>query len=70
MTTLLIAEHDHETLKDSTNKALTAASQLGGDVHVLVAGGGQGTGAGRGPPGADRAVPAAQGDATAGRGRA
>src|SRR5579872_7552341 len=43
MTTLLIAEHDHETLKDSTNKALTAATQLGGDVHVLVAGGGQGT---------------------------
>jgi len=43
MTTLLIAEHDHETLKDVTNKALTAASQLGGDVHVLVAGGGQGT---------------------------
>ncbi|MFK4654278.1 electron transfer flavoprotein alpha subunit [Bradyrhizobium japonicum] len=41
MTTLLIAEH--EVLKDSTNKALTAASQLGGDVHVLVAGGGQGT---------------------------
>jgi electron transfer flavoprotein alpha subunit len=45
MTTLLIAEHDHETLKDVTNKALTAAAQLGGDVHVLVAGGGQGTGA-------------------------
>jgi electron transfer flavoprotein alpha subunit len=43
MTTLLIAEHDHETLKDVTNKALTAASQLGGDVHVLVAGGGQDT---------------------------
>ncbi|EJN13289.1 electron transfer flavoprotein, alpha subunit [Bradyrhizobium sp. YR681] len=43
MTTLLIAEHEHEVLKDSTNKALTAASQLGGDVHVLVAGGGQGT---------------------------
>src|ERR1700753_2311120 len=43
MTTLLIAEHEHETLKDVTNKALTAASQLGGDVHVLVAGGGQGT---------------------------
>ncbi|WGS20326.1 MULTISPECIES: FAD-binding protein [unclassified Bradyrhizobium] len=42
MTTLLIAEHDHETLKDSTNKALTAASQLGGDVDVLIAGG-QGT---------------------------
>ena len=43
MTTLLIAEHDHESLKDSTNKALTAATQLGGDVHVLVAGGGQAT---------------------------
>jgi len=43
MTTLLIAEHDHETLKDVTNKALTAAKELGGEVHVLVAGGGQGT---------------------------
>ncbi len=43
MTTLLIAEHDHETLKDVTDKALTAAKELGGDVHVLVAGGGQGT---------------------------
>jgi len=43
MTTLLIAEHDQETLKDVTNKALTAARELGGEVHVLVAGGGQGT---------------------------
>ena len=43
MTTLLIAEHDNASIKDSTNKALTAATQLGGDVHVLVAGGGQGT---------------------------
>jgi len=43
MTTLLIAEHDHETLKDATNKALTAAAQLGADVDVLVAGGSQGT---------------------------
>src|SRR5712675_946990 len=43
MTTLLIAEHEHATLKDSTNKALTAATQLGADVHVLVAGGGEGT---------------------------
>jgi electron transfer flavoprotein alpha subunit len=38
MTVLLIAEHDNKTLKDSTNKALTAAKALGGDVHVLVAG--------------------------------
>src|SRR6266513_5398757 len=43
MTTLLLAEHDHATLKDATNKALTAATQLGGEVHVLVAGGGEGT---------------------------
>jgi electron transfer flavoprotein alpha subunit len=38
MTTLLVAEHDNKTLKDSTNKALTAAKVLGGDVHILVAG--------------------------------
>jgi len=43
MTTLLMAEHEHANLKDATHKALTAASQLGGDVHVLVAGGGEGT---------------------------
>jgi len=38
MTVLLIAEHDNKTLKDATNKALTAAKAIGGDVHVLVAG--------------------------------
>src|SRR5476649_2911893 len=38
MTTLLIAEHDNASIKDSTNKALTAATALGGEVHVLVAG--------------------------------
>jgi electron transfer flavoprotein alpha subunit len=38
MTTLLIAEHDNTSLKDATAKALTAAKQLGGEVHVLVAG--------------------------------
>src|ERR1700682_5628600 len=47
MTTLLIAEHEHASLKDSTNKALTAATQLGAEVHVLVAGGGEGTKAAR-----------------------
>src|SRR5689334_14984724 len=40
MTTLLLAEHDNKSLKDATNKALTAAKQMGGDVHVLVAGSG------------------------------
>src|SRR6266540_3557813 len=37
MTTLLLAEHDNKTLKDATQKALTAAKALGQDVHVLVA---------------------------------
>src|SRR3954453_13198658 len=40
MTTLLLAEHDNKSLKDATNKALTAAKQMGGEVHVLVAGSG------------------------------
>ncbi len=40
MTTLLIAEHDNETLSDQTNKAMTAATAIGADVHVLVAGNG------------------------------
>src|ERR1700741_2741914 len=38
MTTLLIAEHDNTSVKDSTNKALTAAAALGAEVHVRVAG--------------------------------
>src|SRR3954466_14165460 len=38
MTTLLVAEHDNKSLKDATNKALTAAKAIGADVHVLVAG--------------------------------
>ena len=38
MTTLVIAEHDNVTLKGSTLNTITAAAQVGGDVHVLVAG--------------------------------
>src|SRR6185437_6577981 len=38
MATLLIAEHNNASVKDSTNKALTAATALGGEVDVLVAG--------------------------------
>ena len=38
MTTLLIAEHDNTALKETTARALTAAAELGGDVHILVAG--------------------------------
>ena len=33
MTTLLIAEHDNASIKDATNKALTAAAALGADVQ-------------------------------------
>jgi electron transfer flavoprotein alpha subunit len=38
MPTLLLAEHDNKSLKDATNKALTAAKALAAPVHVLVAG--------------------------------
>ncbi len=38
MAILLLAEHDNTHLSDQTAKALTAARQIGADVHVLVAG--------------------------------
>ena len=38
MTALVIAEHDHGTLKGATLNTVTAAVACGGDVHVLVAG--------------------------------
>ena len=38
MALLLIAEHDNESLKDATHKALTAALQISDKVDVLVAG--------------------------------
>ncbi|CAH2598910.1 Electron transfer flavoprotein subunit alpha [Rhodovastum atsumiense] len=38
MAILLLAEHANGTLKDVTAKALTAARQMGEEVHVLVAG--------------------------------
>jgi len=38
MPTLLLAEHDNTSLKDATNKALTAAKSIGAEVHILVAG--------------------------------
>ncbi|UHS59055.1 electron transfer flavoprotein subunit alpha/FixB family protein [Agrobacterium vaccinii] len=40
MAILLLAEHDNATLSDQTAKTLTAATQIGGDVTVLVAGSG------------------------------
>ncbi|MCP2138250.1 electron transfer flavoprotein alpha subunit [Rhizobium sp. SLBN-94] len=40
MAILLLADHDNTHLSDRTAKALTAAGQIGADVHVLVAGSG------------------------------
>jgi electron transfer flavoprotein alpha subunit len=38
MATLVIADHDNTKLKAGTANAVTAATKMGGDVHVLVAG--------------------------------
>lgn len=40
MAILVIAEHDNQSLKASTLHTAAAASQMGGDIHVLVAGSG------------------------------
>jgi electron transfer flavoprotein alpha subunit len=38
VTVLVLAEHDNKALRASTAHAVAAASKMGGDVHVLVAG--------------------------------
>jgi electron transfer flavoprotein alpha subunit len=38
MATLVIAEHDHRSVRGATLNTVTAALQCGGEVHVLVAG--------------------------------
>ncbi|MBU1438597.1 MAG: FAD-binding protein [Gammaproteobacteria bacterium] len=38
MAILIIAEHNHQALKADTAKTVAAATKLGGDIHVLVAG--------------------------------
>ena len=38
MSCLIIAEHDNSTLKPATRNAVTAATQIGGEIHLLVAG--------------------------------
>ncbi|MEP2117422.1 MAG: FAD-binding protein [Bauldia litoralis] len=38
MKTLLVAEHDNQSLTEATTRTLTAAREMGGDVDVLVAG--------------------------------
>jgi len=42
MTTLVIAEHDNHALKGGTFNTVSAASQIGGEVHILIAGNGAG----------------------------
>ena len=42
MTALVIAEHEHGTLRGATYNTVTAAAQCGGDVHVLDRAGGMG----------------------------
>ncbi|GIK97383.1 MAG: electron transfer flavoprotein subunit beta [Alphaproteobacteria bacterium] len=38
MSVLVLAEHDNATLKPATLHAVTAAKEIGGDIHILVAG--------------------------------
>ena len=38
MTCLVLADHDNANIKPATLSAVTAAQQMGGDIHVLVAG--------------------------------
>ncbi len=38
MTILIVAEHDHHELKPATRSAITAATALGGDIHLLITG--------------------------------
>ena len=38
MAILIIAEHDNSSLKAATLNSVTAAQQIGGDIHMLVAG--------------------------------
>ncbi|MEC9166043.1 MAG: electron transfer flavoprotein subunit alpha/FixB family protein, partial [Pseudomonadota bacterium] len=40
MSVLVIAEHDNQSLKPATLNAVGAAAQIGGEIHVLVAGSG------------------------------
>ncbi len=45
MSILVIAEHDNQSLKAATLNTVSAAAQIGGDIHVLVAGSGCGAAA-------------------------
>ena len=47
MSILVIAEHDNNELKGSTLNTVTAASEIGGDISILVAGSNSSTVAGQ-----------------------
>jgi electron transfer flavoprotein alpha subunit len=38
MTTLVVAEHDNQSIKPATLNAVTAAVKIGGPIHILIAG--------------------------------
>ncbi|MDX1949072.1 MAG: FAD-binding protein [Rickettsiales bacterium] len=40
MTILILAEHDNKNLNPNTRNVVTAASKIGGDIHVLILGNG------------------------------
>jgi electron transfer flavoprotein alpha subunit len=64
MAVLVVAEHDNASVKDATNKTVTAALQLSGDVDVLVAGiGAAGAASGAAGIAGVRRVLRAEGDA-------
>ena len=45
MSCLVIAEHDNKSIKGATLNTVAAAQEIGGDIHVLVAGSGSGAAA-------------------------
>ena len=64
MSILIWVEHDNASVKDATNKTVTAALHLSGDVDVLVAGiGASGAASGAGAIAGVRKVLHAEGDA-------
>ena len=38
MSILILAEHNNSEIASATLNTITAASQIGGDIHVLIAG--------------------------------
>ena len=38
MTVLILAKHDNAVLNEATSKTVTSAKEMGGEIHVLVAG--------------------------------